>query len=141
MNAGYYISDPGSAIEFPIRELYGSEPYSIEESDIELTTDRGVIHIYKKFRRYNFVLRFRGTWAEISFFRTLHLAVGGRETPFWFIPDMANPSVAYYVRKETSFFPKELTDPVSDGTDGGAEALYDYDFILTGVPAPGSVSA
>jgi hypothetical protein len=130
---GYYITDVGDKQEFPIAERYGSDPIGIEEGDLELTTERGRRYIYKQFTRQTRRLVFRGTTAQLQFFKDLHQLLGGQETPFYFLPDNDDEATVLFVRKEKDFKPKELDQAAADSD--GDTAVYDYELILTEEPS------
>jgi hypothetical protein len=131
-NPAYYILDPDEALEFPVAPRYGSSPHSIEEGDLTLTTERGKVWVYKKYRKKIPRVNVRVSETQLQFFKTLHLAVGGQETPFYYAPDSDDMATVFYVRKEPNFEPVELEE---EGVFGGVvEPVYDYTLILREEP-------
>jgi len=137
---GYYISDPGSVLTFPVGELFGSNPIGFDEGDLVIETERGKRYVYKQFSRRLWTLKFRVSEVDLQFFRTLHLAVGGQETPFYFVEDASDSAgEAFYVRKEQHFKPTEIDQP---GVVGGVEMpFYEYTLELTQEPTEGEIGA
>src|ERR1044071_5811827 len=99
----------------PVAPVYGS-PISVEESDIELTTERGATYVYEQFEKEVLTLNFRVTDSQLEELRTFRRAVGRQ--PFYYLPDVNDPSNVYRVRRSRGFFPKELSDPAwKDGVE------------------------
>jgi hypothetical protein len=134
---GYYLTDPDALVVLPVAERYGSL-IGIEENDIAFETERGVRYVYKQFKRKVRRMTFRMTEAQLAAFETLHNAVEGQLTPFYFVPDTDNAAVVLYVRKEPSFLPKELDEPAV--VDGVVTTMYDYTLELTAEVDPISIT-
>jgi|SRR5688572_4967679 len=133
--AGYIdpSSSPPAVTEFPIGERPQSSPQgrragaiSREHTDLEMETDEGVFWNYPQPRRRTWELIFRCTTeAHLDFFETLHLAVDGHSTAFYFIPDVdESPRQEYLVRKEKDFLP--LGVEVTLDTQGRIIGVFDY---------------
>jgi hypothetical protein len=137
---GYFLSESEAVVPFPVGELYGSNPIRYQEGDLVIETERGKRWVYKQFSRQVYELKFKVSAVDIEFFRELHLAVGGQETPFYFVADSDDSAgVAIYVRKEQNFEPVELDEP---GVVGGIEmAFYTYTLLLTQEPTEGEIGA
>lgn len=109
MRRGYYIADGDPVTEFPVTERPDGEPDSIEESDVDFEAQSGRTYVDKQFSRGVMTLNFWLTEAQKEFFRELHVAVGGREIPFYFVLDVsASPQQILLVRKEKDFRPRRL---------------------------------
>lgn len=124
----WYLPDE-SPITLPRVARPLTNPYIIEDDDIELTTGRGVIINYKQFSRRTPVYLFRIPASQLQAFITLHETVQGRTIPFYFVPNVdASPLDAMLVRKEKGF------NPVSIGKfafNGVYEQWFDYELRLT----------
>ena len=122
---GYYITSYASVVTLPVAPRYGS-PIGVEENDIELTTERGGTYVYEQYEKQVLSLKFRLTASELVDFETMRTNVGRQ--PFYWLPDVNNPSDVYYVRRSRNFMPKELEEPA--WKDGVETALYDLDIEL-----------
>lgn len=133
---GYYLIDtsPIEVVTFPKAERpgstpmgRGSAPIAREHTDLVHETEEGVLWVYPQVRRRRWRLTFRVSEPELEIFETLHLAVDGQVTPFYFIPDVdASPMTAYLVRKSRDFDPAQLDTVHWDGTDN----VPYYDYVL-----------
>jgi len=139
MPSGYYLTtdSPPNIVEFPHAERAASSPLgrragaiSREHTDIEHETEEGVIWNYPQIRRRVWDLTFRITTEDdLEFFEDLHLAVDGRSSAFYFIPDVdESPMQEYLVRKDKDFLPMGLDTPTFIG--GVIVGIYDYHLIL-----------
>lgn len=131
----YYLDESVLTVQtFPVGERFGAAPHEIEEGDRVLETEFGKKWVYKQFSRRVFRIPMRLTEAQLDFFKTLHEAVGGIETPFYYMVDsLASTSTGILVRKEPQFQPQELDQPAV-GTNGTETTMYDYTLILTEEP-------
>lgn len=131
MKRAYYITDISGIEEFPVYEEWVSDAFpSRRETDIALEAERGKKFVYKQGSRRVWKPYFKAiTEAELAFFETLHVAVGGQETPFYFVFDVdASPGDSVLVRKEAHFEPVCVFAGL---VDGAFTRLYDYTLILT----------
>lgn len=143
---GYYLASPTFLIDFPVGERFGSLVDGRLEGDLIHETERGKRWVYKQFTRRTWRLNFRVSETDLQFFRTLHDAVGGSETAFYFVEDVTTFTTAgdsigldVLVRKEQHFDPHELTDP---GVVLGVEMpFYDYTLELTEEPTDAEIDA
>lgn len=139
MPSGYYLTtdSPPNIREFPIAERPGSSPLGRRmgaigrhHTDLEHITEEGVVWNYPQYRGRDWSepgLIYRCTTeAHLEFFETLHLNVDGRSDPFWFIPDVDEPSQQLYlVRKvDKDFLPPALDTPTV--INGIIIGVYDY---------------
>lgn len=137
--AGYYLAGPGPIVAFPRAVRFGGAPRDREENDLALDTEYGVLWVYKQSRRRAYRLPFRVTAVELAIFETLHNAVEGQRTPFYYMPDITAPiGSAIFVRKEAHFQPREVEQPAV--IDGVEVEVYDYDLILREEIAASSVT-
>lgn len=128
---GWYISDPDDLQEFPVAGGFDSIEGD-EEGDIDHETERGKRWVYKQFSRRIWRFIFRLTDVQKDFFRDLHRAVGGRETPFYFVPDVdASPLEAVLVRKEKDFIPDSAQGMM---IAGGSGRFWQYTMELSEEP-------
>lgn len=132
---GYYLVNPADLHTFTLKERSGSDPKSIEELDIVHETDSGKKFVFKQGSRASRKYVFRGTSAQMEQFEDLHILVGGQETAFYFVADVA-AMLAVYVRKEKDFKPSELDQRAV--VDGVETDMYDYTLELTEEPEAGS---
>ncbi len=119
-----YSLDGSDWVELPVGPRWGGQ-YDSEQQDLELTTERGVRWIRRQFDRQKWVMTFRVTAEQLEDFRTLHQAVDGQSTPFYFSLDyiVASPiGGAIYGRKEAGFAPGQLSDETEPPT---------YDYVMT----------
>ncbi len=127
---GYYLTDPGSLVTFPRADRPGSVTRTKEDTDIIHETEEGILWVYPQIRRGIWELNFRVDEEDLDVFETLHDAVNGIETQFYYVPDVDNVSTAYLVRKEQGFAPKEVDQQSADGV-----VYYDYTLKLRGESA------
>lgn len=99
---------------------FGAEKH-LDERDTSFETDDGSFWAYRNFSRNVWRLTFRVNETQLMVFRTMHDAVDGALTPFYF----RLGTEVLYVRKESGFKPQMLTQPTSP------EPVYDYTLTLT----------
>ncbi len=118
---------------------YGSATLDIERGELSYETDRGKHWNYVQYTRKIPRLDFRVTLAQLAIFQTLDTAVNGDEIAFYYVPNVAVPTTAIYVRKEKGFAPKEYGGGVS--VSGSITQLYDYSLQLTQEPTAAEILA
>lgn len=126
---GYYITDPNSIVEFPVAPRPDAVFDDREGIDIHLQAERGKLFNYKQGEFGKYAIPFRVNDTDLAVFRTLHDAVDGRTTPFFYVPDVdASPLNAVEVRKERDFKKR----PVMFRWENGTRVRYwDYTLELT----------
>lgn len=120
-----YSLDNSIWVELPVAPRFGSDFMGQENRDIEHETDGGQSWYYRAFqRRKPWTLTFRVTHAQLADFRTLHDAVDGALTPFYFRLNIEDFDVTLYCRKESNFEPQMLSTPTRP-------RMFDYTLRLT----------
>lgn len=128
MPFGYYLSDPDDLVTLP-PALPDSDLYGYQEHDLAHETEHGVKWVYKQSRHRIRRLVFQLTVAQLAILETLHLAVEGQRTAFYFVPDVVSPLTVILVKKEQDFRPKAQRQLVI--VNGVRTQLYDYVLELT----------
>lgn len=128
MPAGYYLDpDTIDIVEFPV-ERFGGMSRGVQRKAIDEETEEGKRLIYRESKRRVFRLNFRVLEDDLQIFKTLHEAVNGDVSSFYFVPDSSDIDTAYLVKKEAAFEPKELSEPTV--IDGETFSVFDYDLNL-----------
>lgn len=136
---GYYISNPMALVVLPVAERYGAA-IGEQREDLLMETERGKRYVYNQFKRTIRTMTFRVTESQLVAFRTLHEAVNGQATPFYWVVDTDDSaSGVLYVRKEKDFRPTELDQPTA--ANGIQVPMYDYVLSLTGEPTDAQIDA
>lgn len=113
-----WVDLPGP-IATPIAPRHGSA-FDQDEQNVVHETNRGVRSVYRLFTREVWRLTFRISEDQKAAFQTLHDAVDGELTPFYFRVG----TTILYCRKEAGFKPRMIATPAED-------PAYDYELILT----------
>ena len=107
-----YSLDGDSWTELPVGPRFDAM-LGVEEQNIDLETDAGVLWLYRLFERDRLELTFKFTLTQMAEFRALHDAVQGQLTPFYLTLDVnADPIVSIYCRKEAGFLPQGTGEQV-----------------------------
>lgn len=129
MPSGYFLEVGQDVVELPQHE-WGGLPDSggKRRKAINEETEEGKRLIYRESTRRMFTLKFRVLEADAEILRTLHDAVNGNATAFYFAVASSDPDAAYLVRKAPGHAPKELDDPAI--VDGETVSVWDYELTL-----------
>jgi hypothetical protein len=132
-NPGWYLSDPGDLVVFPVAPIWPSPDELTgaaqkREYDIVNETIRGVLYANKMFNRKSPSYIFRVGYDDlIDYFLDLHDTVAGVQRPFYYVFDTGDMATVLYCRKEPDFLPKKLGAGMWNGVFQG---VYDYELIL-----------
>lgn len=113
-----WVNLPG-LIRTPTAPRHGSM-FDFDEQNLSFETNRGRRQVYRLFKRQVWRLHFRFSESQRATFKTMHDAVDGELTPFFF---RVGTNILY-CRKEAGFRPRMLTQPTRD-------PVWDYELILT----------
>lgn len=126
---GYYIVDPGGLITLPRPPRWESEDVATQEADIAMETNRLKRYVYKLGKRSTPSYIFRVPEDELAAFETLHDAVQGQLTPFYYVLNTGtSPWSVLYCRKEKDFMPKKFGPGMFAGR---LQSWYDYTLALS----------
>lgn len=127
-NPSYYLTTPSAAVQLPKIEMHEAD-LGEERGDISFETDGGKRYTYNQFKREKKRLTFRNlTAAQLAIFRTMHTAVGGQTTAFFFID---SDGTTIYCKKQKDFLFRRLR---SNNT-------YEVVLELTEEPSDASIGA
>lgn len=132
---GYYLNDPSDVVEFPVDARWGSddEGVRIERRHITHTTDGGRRWTYDQFQRAIFDCRFRVHTNDLQPFIDLDTLVNGDETAFYFLPDVDDISIAFYVKMtDANFSPAPMDTPGTQ--DGTTDSMWDVTLRMSEEP-------
>lgn len=139
MAMGYYVtvSSPVVVIALP-NARPDSDLYGDQEHDLAHETEHGLKWVYKQSSRRVRRLSFLLTVAQLAILQTLHDAVDGQRTAFYFVPDTDSPHTVILVRKEQDFRPRAHRELAL--VNGAPTQLYDYVLELTEEPTAAAVT-
>ena len=115
-------ASPLALVTLPMSPRFGMSK-ATKDTDVARETHGGVKSAVALFRQEVWTMTFRVNETQLAAFETLHSAVDGQLTPFYFYWN----SDSIYGRKEAGFAPVQLTIP-SD------PPLYDYTLKIIGEP-------
>lgn len=133
-STAYYSlnTSPLVYVQLPVSPRHGGsmKPGTVE-TNIEHTTIRGVTAgLYRLSNRDVWTMVFRMTETQLAAFQTMHNAVDGRKTPFYF----KLGSAVLFCRKEAGFAPVMQTTP-------RVIPIWEYTLTLTAEITAASIGA
>jgi len=142
----YFLAEGDDVILMP-NETYNSLiPSALMERDVFLTSHTGKITAYKRSSRRRWSLEYLCGPDDKAFFETMHKAVDGIKTPFYFMEDSGDADTAVLVRKQEDFMPRKIAPGLIGSTFGPrwiytldlTEMIYGSLSFATGTPPGGS---